>query len=132
MYFLLFFCISFFQELKMILKSQILLFVITFGMWTLLRKYLQTIDVSPANKMAEHNEKNPSSVTHLLHGMDKIGNETEILNKAYKFLSFIVFHTKSSKSRIEYERAIGYFKKSIFRMAFHLKCYLRSRKKIKN
>ena len=103
--------------------SQIWVFIITFILWTLLRIYLIPTNDFPINKMVENNEIrlpsvtyiSPSKISHLLHGIDKFENETESLNKAYKLLSFIAFHTKSSKSKIEYERAIGYFKKFISR-----------------
>ena len=104
----------------MISNSQILCFIATFAIWTILRKYLLTVSEFP--KIVNNGESlpsvthfSPSKTVNLLNGIEKIGNETESLNRAYKLLSFIAFHTKSSKSRIEYDRAIGYFKKFIFR-----------------
>ena len=100
----------------MISKSQISLFVILVIIWASMRKFLfstlaQTADKENIPSVAYNS---PSKTEHLLQGIEKIENETESLNKAYKLLSFVIFHTKSSKSRIEYERAIGYFRNFIF------------------
>lgn len=116
-------------------KSQIGLFLLVAFVWAGVRMmFSSTIpkfgeEGKFSGKASNNNYGVPESISsftfsssmkseELLNSMEQqkqqAQNETESLNEAYRLLLFIASHTKSSKSRIEYDRVVEYSKKHIF------------------